>query len=233
MFSPMPPNVVASTRLGYPSRKGWQITTTSPCLPKGGPKFAVFPVPCLRPPAGLLVARLLLSGDVEQNPGPGRRWQCALCSQYIETKSQTSIRCNHTRTHWVHITCTNITPIQYTNFWKCALHTTHTAPAQSTHPTNTTNQYHPFPNNYCTHRLHSRHSAKGASYQSTYGKSKSCKSTYINVIHKKLTELTHIMKTNNIDKATVHETKLANHHKTPHNTAHAELTEHTKNEEDS
>ena len=128
--------MVACARLGYPSRKGGQITTPSPCLTKGGPKFAVFSTPSLRPPAGWLVARLLLSGDVEQNPGPGKRWQCALCSQYIKTKSQTSIRCNHTTIHWVHITCTNIAPTQYTNFWKCVLHTAHTAQAQPTHPTN-------------------------------------------------------------------------------------------------
>ena len=43
-------------------------------------------------------------------------------------------------THWVYITCTNITPTQHTNLWKCAPHTTHAAPAQPTHPTNTTNQ---------------------------------------------------------------------------------------------
>ena len=34
-------------------------------------------------------------------------------------------------------------------------------------------------------------------------------------MHKRLTELAHIMKTNNIDITTVQETKLANHHKTP------------------
>ena len=34
-------------------------------------------------------------------------------------------------------------------------------------------------------------------------------------VHKKLTELAHIMKTNNIDIATAQEAKLANHHKTP------------------
>ena len=30
-------------------------------------------------------ALLLLSGDVERNLGPSKRWQCALCSQYIKT----------------------------------------------------------------------------------------------------------------------------------------------------
>ena len=57
-----------------------------PAPPKGGPKFGVFLAPLLRPPAGSLVGLLLLSGDVERNPGPGRRWQCALCSQYIKNK---------------------------------------------------------------------------------------------------------------------------------------------------
>ena len=132
--------MVTCTRLEYPSQMGGQITTPSPFLPKGVPKSAVFSAPSLRPPAGWLVALLLLSGAVERNPSPGRRWQCALGSQYIKTKSQTSIRCNHTTTHWVHITCTNITLTQCTDLWKCALHRTHAAPAQPTHPTNTTNQ---------------------------------------------------------------------------------------------
>ena len=46
----------------------------------------------------------------------------------------------HHNTQWIHITCTNITPTKYTNLWKCALHTTHAAPAQPTHLTNATNQ---------------------------------------------------------------------------------------------
>ena len=104
-----------------------------PAPRKGGPNPPFFL-------AGWQVSLLLLSGDVERDPGSGRRWQCALCSQHMKTKSQTSICCNHTTMHWVHITCTNITQTQYTNPWKCALHTTHAAPAQPTHSTNTTNQ---------------------------------------------------------------------------------------------
>ena len=104
-----------------------------PAPRKGGPNPPFFL-------AGWQVSLLLLSGDVERDPGPGRRWQCALCSQHMKTKSQTSICCNHTTMHWVHITCTNITQTQYTNPWKCALHTIHAAPAQHTHSTNTTNQ---------------------------------------------------------------------------------------------
>ena len=41
------------------------------------------------------------------------------------------------------------------------------------------------------------------------------KDSNINGIHKKHTELVHVLKTNNIDIATVQETKTANHHKNP------------------
>ena len=71
--------------------------------------------------------------DVERNPGPGKKWLCTLCSLQIKTKSQTSIRCNHTTTHWVHLTCTNITATQYTNTWKCSQHlNTHNSNPTST-----------------------------------------------------------------------------------------------------
>ena len=131
-------------------------------LPKGRANHHTFTLPPERgaqirrffgaqPPGAWLVARLLLSGDVEQSLGPRRRWQCALCSQYIKTKSQTSSRCNHTTPH---ITCTNIT--QYTKSQTSVMRTTH-----NTHRTSsihTPHKYHqpipnhpPPPNNYCTH----------------------------------------------------------------------------------
>ena len=92
-----------------------------------------------------MVARLLLSGDVERNPGRGKKWLCTLCSLQIKTKSQTSIRCNHTTTHWVHLICTNITATQYTNTWKCAQHSTHTTQTQALHSKKNTNQFTPTP----------------------------------------------------------------------------------------
>ena len=138
-------NVVACPRLGYPTRKGGQIITSLPCPPKGGPKSTVFSVPSLRPPAGWLVARLLLSGDVERNPEPGKKWLCTLCSLHIKTKSQIFIRCNQTTTQWVHLTYTHITTTQYTNTWKCAQHSTHTTQTQPPHSKNNTNQSTPTP----------------------------------------------------------------------------------------
>ena len=121
---------MACPRLGQPTRKGGQITTLPP---KRRAQIHCF---------FWLVARLLLIGDVERNPGPGKKWLCTLCSLQIKIKSQTSIRCNHTTTHWVHLTCTNITATQYTNTWKCAQHTTQTQPP---HSKNNTNQSPPTP----------------------------------------------------------------------------------------
>ena len=128
---------------GTPLEREGKSPHLYPALRKGGPNPLFFSVPSLRPPAGWLVARLLLSGDLEQNPGPGKKWPCTLCSIHIKTKSQTSICCNHTTTHWVHLTCTNITPTQYTNTWKCTQHSKHTTQTQPSHSRNNTNQSHP------------------------------------------------------------------------------------------
>ena len=107
---------------GTPPEREGKSPHHHPAPRKGGPNPPFFRYPSLRPPAGWLVARLLLSGDVERNPGPGKKWLCTLCSLQIKKKSQTSIRCNHTTTHWEHLTCTNITATQYTNTWKCDTH---------------------------------------------------------------------------------------------------------------
>ena len=50
-------------------------------------------------------AQLLLAGDVESNPGP--MWYCAICTHKI-TSYQTSIQCNHTTPHWIHLKCSHI-----------------------------------------------------------------------------------------------------------------------------
>ena len=133
------------SEVGVPHPKGRANHHTTTLSPERGPKSTVFWVPSLRPPAGWLVARLLLSGDVERNPGPGKKWLCTLCSLQIKTKSQTSIRCNHTTTHWEHLTCTNITATQYTNTWKCEQHSTHITQTQPPHSKNNTNQFPPIP----------------------------------------------------------------------------------------
>ena len=120
------------SEVGVPHPKGRENHHTTTLPPESGHKSTVFSVPSLRPQAGWLVARLLLSGDVERNPVPGKKWLCTLCSLQNKTKSQTSIRCNLTTTHWVHLTCTNITATQYTNTLKCAQHSTHNSNPTST-----------------------------------------------------------------------------------------------------
>ena len=50
-------------------------------------------------------AQLLLAGDVKSSPGP--MWYCAICIHKI-TSYQTSIQCNHTTPHWIHLKCSHI-----------------------------------------------------------------------------------------------------------------------------
>ena len=50
-------------------------------------------------------AQLLLAGEVESNPGP--MWYCTICTHKI-ISYQTSIRCNHTTPHWIHLKCSHI-----------------------------------------------------------------------------------------------------------------------------
>ena len=114
---------------GTPPEREGKSPHLYPAHRKGGPNAPLFRYPASGPLSGWLVARLFLSGDVERNPGPGKKWLCTLCNLAThQTKSQTSIRCNHTTIHWVHLTCTNLT--QYTNTWKCTRHSTHTTQTQ-------------------------------------------------------------------------------------------------------
>ena len=66
-------------------------------------------------------ALLLLAGDVESNLGPRT---CAVCNDNIKTRKQTSICCNHTELHWIHLSCADITINQYNRNYLCALHGT-------------------------------------------------------------------------------------------------------------
>ena len=49
--------------------------------------------------------QLLLAGYVESNPEP--MWYCAICTHKI-TSYQTSIQCNHTTPHSIHLKCSHI-----------------------------------------------------------------------------------------------------------------------------
>jgi len=108
--------------------EGGQIgTNTIPVPCKGDPR-AVFSASRPLDPAGWIAALLLLAGDVESSPGP-RTWTCSICAKTIQTKRQTSIRCNYADPHWIHLRCFNITAGQYTQGFICDMHASqHTAP---------------------------------------------------------------------------------------------------------
>ena len=62
-----------------------------PAHRKGGPNAPLFRYPASGPLSGWLVARLFLSGDVERNPGPGKKWLCTLCNLATHQNKTTNI----------------------------------------------------------------------------------------------------------------------------------------------
>ena len=77
-----------------------------------------------------LVSLLLLSGDVEENPGPPKihqpttstkqTWICQICTNKIN-HNQTSYLCHNTD-HWVHKKCSETLQKDYHGNWTCKLH---------------------------------------------------------------------------------------------------------------
>ena len=150
-------------------------------------------------------AQLLLAEDVESNPGPV--WYCAIYTHKI-TSYQTSIQCNHTTPHWIHLKCLHIKLKSYSPSFICHTHqistlktpphihnlTQKTLPThQKTKPT-TQNQPTPpltTPNNINIMQLN------------------------INSITKKTTELTHLIHKQKIHIITLQEYNLNSKHKTP------------------
>ena len=113
-------------------RRGGDVTLVTNCCAKWvepsrpqkwGPDLPFFWAsrPC--GPAGWLA--LLLTGDVETNPGPTtsnkRVWICDICYIQIDVRKQISIRCNRIE-HWVHLRCVGIRQSQYTDTCTCHLH---------------------------------------------------------------------------------------------------------------
>ena len=84
-----------------------------------------------------IAARLLTSGDVEQNPGPPTNnkqkstnksstntptYVCSICNKQI-TNNQFSFLCHHPiSNHWVHKKCTTTLIGEYNNSWTCPSH---------------------------------------------------------------------------------------------------------------
>ena len=92
-----------------------------------------------------LASLLLLSGDVEENPGPPKTnqsststkqtWTCEICTNKIN-HNQTSYLCHNTD-HWVHKKCSETLQKDYHDNWTCKLHQNNqTATALQTHTIN-------------------------------------------------------------------------------------------------
>ena len=118
-----------------------------PAPPKGAHQ-PVFWVGCPRSSRAWTAALIARSGDVHPNPGPPKTskqtptnkptpttWTCTICTKQI-TKNQTSLRCNTTVPHWIHLKCSQTTVKAYrtNNSWTCP---NHTNPSTNTTSTNT------------------------------------------------------------------------------------------------
>ena len=117
---------------------------TSALPPKGGLTPVVFSVSRPRAAATLagglralwvLLTILTLAGDKESNPGPQRKYTGPSCNKHI-TRSQGSICCNITQTHWTHIKCSGINIRQYTDTWKCNIYKAPNNTIQTKHQPN-------------------------------------------------------------------------------------------------
>ena len=96
---------------GRPTR-GRDVSSRGPNLPHHPPSSlslfkrrtsnqAIFFMACpQQDPYWWKRAQLLVAEKVESNPGP--MWYCAICTHKI-TSYQTSIQCNHTTPHWIHL----------------------------------------------------------------------------------------------------------------------------------
>ena len=87
----------------------------------GGPQIRpYFFMACLhQDPDWWKRAQLLLAGDVESNPGT--MWYCAIRTHKINSY-QTSIQCNHTTPHWIHLKCSHIKLKSYSPSFICHTH---------------------------------------------------------------------------------------------------------------
>ena len=154
-------------------RKGYPITATNGSRPDCD--------------AQLQDLLLLLSGDVEQNPGP--IYTCSICSSQIK-RTHHSIRCNAgTQEHWLHIKCVALNIQNYTHTWTCTNHThTPTPPQQQPQP-----KKNPPKKKQALHILQLN----------------------ANGLTNKITELEHTAQKHNIDIISIQESKLQQQHKTP------------------
>ena len=178
-----------------------------------------------------MAARLLVSGDVEQNPGPPTNYKqkatnkssattstfiCSICNKQI-TNRHCSFRCNHpTSNHWVHQKCTTSLINDYNDNWTCPSHpqninTPITAKtATTTQPINIPATCQP------KSKTHSSHS-KTPPHNMNPSHNRTLKILQLNIngINNKIAELQQFLNEENIDIAAIQETRLHPSNKTP------------------
>ena len=209
----------ASTRLEEPSRKGTTRTAKSapfnPCPSREGPYSTVFSVSRPMDPLMWLAGLLVLSGDVEANPGPTTQtWTCDMCSTEI-TGRQTSYKCNSSPSHWVHKHCTTLMRnTDYTPTWKCNIHNQQNNTITDQHHQLTDNS-----NNMQQNlNINQPHSINNNKTQQQINSKKTITIIQINIngLTTKIHELKNLTDNTKIDIITIQETKLKPTHRTPY-----------------
>ena len=165
-------------------------------------------------------ARLLVSGDVAQNPGPPTNnkqkttnksstntptYVCSICNKQI-TDNQYSFLCHHPiSNHWVHKKCTTTLIGEYNDSWTCPSHpqninvpttanTTTTAQPKNTPATQSKPKTHSSPSKTPPHNINPNHNRTLQILQLN-----------INGINNKLAELQQFLNEENIDIAAIRE----------------------------
>ena len=145
------------------------------------------------------------------------RYSCQTCSKPI-TNKQTSIQCNHTTPHWLHLKCTEIKLSQYTQTWKCQIHNTqqHT---ETSKPTHTHTKQHNITNHTNTPKTQNLLRSNKTPIIKTKSDKPETKlkilQININGLSNKIKELELIISETKADIITIQETKLTSNSKSP------------------
>ena len=146
-------------------------------------------------------------------------YSCQTCSKPI-TNKQTSIQCNHTTPHWLHLKCTEIKLSQYTQKWKCQIHNTqqHTETSKPTH-THTHTKQHNITNHTNTPKTQNLLRPNKTPIIKTKSDKPETKlkilQININGLSNKIKELELLISETKADIITIQETKLTSNSKSP------------------
>ena len=134
-------------------------------------------------------------------------WYCAICTHKI-TSYQTSIQCNHTTPHWIHLKCSHIKLKSYSPSFICHTHQIST-PKTPPHIHNLTQK------TFHKHQQTKPTTQNQPTPPLTTPNNINIIQLNINSITKKTTELTHLIHKQKIHIITLQESNLNSKHKTP------------------